>query len=303
MAVTFFRGANPLFSPRMRSRASAHPRAQSGCLESIGGFVRDRQNHVSRRDRARHRPCCPRRWIAGPCPGTSQARPLRRLNRATRRPAQSSREPVQARLSARSRDRAPARRIARSLRALPLHHIQRGAAAIRPALQEDRWAMTSRWLRSQLGALGIERPHGLLIDVGAIRIIMGEAVEAVRFAARSKTVRKQCNVAALRPILAPHHVPLRQAARIARRRTGTRHQRATLVDVGRVGPAATVQHDDGGVRAPRLRLEKIGDDFGRAIGARKEHRVGQGEGHLCRQHGKHQEDDKLYRSVSHLQQH
>ena len=110
MAVTSFRAANPLFSPRMRSRASVHPRAQSDCLEWIGGFVRGRQNHVSRRDRARHRSCCPRRWIAGPCPGTSQARPLRRLNRATRRPAQLSREPVQAGLSARSRDRAPARR-------------------------------------------------------------------------------------------------------------------------------------------------------------------------------------------------
>jgi hypothetical protein len=129
---------------------------------------------------------------------------------------------------------------------------------------------------------------------------MGEAAVTVRLAARSKTVRKQRNVAVRRPILAPHHVPLRQAARIARRRFGARHQRATLVDVGRVGPAATVQHDDGGVRTPRLRLEEIGDDFGRAIGARKEHRVGQGEGHLSRHHGKHQENDELNWTVGHL---
>jgi hypothetical protein len=129
---------------------------------------------------------------------------------------------------------------------------------------------------------------------------MGEAAVAVRLAARSKTVRKQRNVAVRRPILAPHHVPLRQAARIARRRAGARHQRATLVDVGRVGPAATVQHDDSGVGAPRLRLEEILDDFGRAIGARKEYRVGGSEGRRCWQHCKHQEDDKLNRSVSHL---
>ena len=82
-------------------------------------------------------------------------------------------------------------------------------------------------------ALGIERPHGLFIDVGAIRVVIGEAVEAVRLAAWSETVRKQRNVAVFRPILTPHRVPLRQAARIARRRTGTRHQRAILVDVRR----------------------------------------------------------------------
>src|SRR3954453_9026610 len=51
MAVTFFRAANPLFSPQMRSRASVHPRAQRDCPEWAGGFVRGRPNHMSPRDR------------------------------------------------------------------------------------------------------------------------------------------------------------------------------------------------------------------------------------------------------------
>ena len=224
MAVTSFRAASPLFSPQMRSRASAHPRAQSDCLQWIGGFVPGRQNHVSHRDRARHRPCCPRRWIAGPSPGTSQARPLRRLSRATRRPAQSSRDQAQAGLSARSRDRAPARREARSLRALPDHHVQRGVPPFDQPCRKMRFGSTSRCAAQPAQrALGIERPHGLLVDVGAIRIVMGEAAEAVRLAARPKTVGQQRKHAARRPELAPHHVPLRQLPALQRRG----HSRAT----------------------------------------------------------------------------
>jgi hypothetical protein len=49
-----------------------------------------------------------------------------------------------------------------------------------------------------------------------------------------------------------------------------------------------------------LRLEEIGDDLDRAIGARKEHRFGGREGRRRWQHCKHQEHDKLKRSVSHL---
>jgi hypothetical protein len=61
-------------------------------------------------------------------------------------------------------------------------------AAVRPALQEnvagiDVVAGTEKSER----ALGVERPHGLLVNAVAIGIAMTEAWEAMRLAARAET--------------------------------------------------------------------------------------------------------------------
>ena len=171
------------------------------------------------------------------------------------------------------------------VRALADHHVQRGRAAVRPALQEDavRIDVAPRAQEAER-AFGIERAHGLLVDGSAVGIVMGEAAKAMRLAARPKAVGQKSKHAAGGPELAPHLMPLRKRARIAAGSHIARNQLAVRVDVGRIRPGAAVQQHDRGMRPGAGGPKQVGDDLGRAVGAFEIDGLGGGEyGGRCEQ--------------------
>ena len=102
---------------------------------------------------------------------------------------------------------------------LAIHHIERRAAAVGPALQHDpvlAHVIAARQIGQ--GGFGVERAHGHFIDGLALGLVVRIASIAVRAVARTETVDVQGKVAAAGPVFSPHLVPLRKRAGIAGRR-------------------------------------------------------------------------------------
>ena len=138
------------------------------------------------------------------------------------------------------------------------HGRERGAAAVRPALQHDA---VRRHIgpRAQIAksAIGIERPHRHLIERFGT-LIVAASWKALRIAARAKAIDQDRHIAQRRPQAPPHLMTLRQGRGVV-----------AAVGFGRIRAGATVHHHHGGRAAGLVRRKNVADEFCPSVHARE----------------------------------